>query len=327
MEAQLNDDRLIARYLLDDLPEAEQIQFEERYLADQAVFEQMRAIEEELIADYLRGGLAGRELARFESRYLNTPEGRERIAFAKALLEAVSEERPAPVTVRDEAGREPWWRAWLSSLRPQTLAAGFALAALLLATTGSWLFFQNRNLRRQLDQTIAERTSGEQRTRELEAARSKEREQLEQEVRRVTSELESARQKIEQLRTTPASPLQSILASFLLLPTSRGTGDTTPELRIPSDEGLVELRLVIDEIRYRRYRIAIQAMPGGKIIWDQGGLAARPRPGLGLIVTASVPASRFTSTGTNEFLLTLSRPTTSGKFEDLDEYRFRVIRQ
>ncbi len=78
----------IYRYLLGDLPEEEQSALEQEFLADGDTFEQVWAAENELIDRYVRGKLTPAEKDLFEENYLASPVHRERLAFAKKLVEA-----------------------------------------------------------------------------------------------------------------------------------------------------------------------------------------------------------------------------------------------
>src|SRR5260370_34758164 len=93
MVERTEDERRILRYLLGDLPEAEQIEVEQRFFSDDRYFEQLLALEDELTYDYLRGDLSRDERVKFERRFLPLADGRKSTAFAEALLEAVKAAR------------------------------------------------------------------------------------------------------------------------------------------------------------------------------------------------------------------------------------------
>src|SRR5260370_23840116 len=85
------DERLIVRYLLGQLPEDEEAQFEDRVFADQDQLQTVRAVERDLIDEYARGELSESERKQFEERFLNSPARRNRIAFARVFREAIDE--------------------------------------------------------------------------------------------------------------------------------------------------------------------------------------------------------------------------------------------
>lgn len=90
------DDIVFMRYLLGELPEAERDRFEDEYLANEAVHEQLLAFEYELIDAYLRGELSRIERQDFEKRYTTTIAGREKLANARALVTLAEPPARAP---------------------------------------------------------------------------------------------------------------------------------------------------------------------------------------------------------------------------------------
>jgi anti-sigma factor RsiW len=118
-------DAVIVRYLLGELPEAEQESLERSYFSDPALLDRMEAVEDDLIDDYVRGALTPEQRTLFERHFLNEKR-RERVRMAEALRRAVPPRR-APV------------RAWALPL-----AAALFVAALLAIV---WLALENRTLR------------------------------------------------------------------------------------------------------------------------------------------------------------------------------------
>jgi hypothetical protein len=140
-------DETIVQYLLGRLPDAVRDDFEDRYFSDDALHEQVLAVEEELIDAYVTGELDGRDKAFFESQYLETPAYREKLAFAKALTAPGANTLPAKEPVVSGASVRPrWdWRSlFMSSLfggfTGRVALAGVAIAAIviLFATGRFW---------------------------------------------------------------------------------------------------------------------------------------------------------------------------------------------
>lgn len=71
MKTQTPED-LMMKYLLNELSASEQQAFEEKFFADQEVFAELLAVENDLIDNYLAGELKGEERTRFERRFLAT---------------------------------------------------------------------------------------------------------------------------------------------------------------------------------------------------------------------------------------------------------------
>jgi hypothetical protein len=122
-------------YLLGELSDEERTRLEDAYVGDEALFEELAAIEAELIDAYVRGGLSAQERDSFEARYLSSPRGRERVAFARSLAEAGG--RAAGQADQSPRAWRPWRPAWLSRPGP-ALAAAVATAALAVVAGVAW---------------------------------------------------------------------------------------------------------------------------------------------------------------------------------------------
>lgn len=84
------DESQILRYLLRNANDVELCddefqQIEMRYLADDAFFQQITAIEDELIQSYVNGELPDDEKVRFERLYIGDPAKLKRIRFSQNL--------------------------------------------------------------------------------------------------------------------------------------------------------------------------------------------------------------------------------------------------
>src|ERR1051325_3604602 len=106
MAADLNNEKLIARYLLGDLPEEQQVEIEERAFADKDYLALVTAVENDLIDEYVRRELSETERRKFESRFLASAERRKRVEFAKALARGpVAAPGPERVVISHPAKR------------------------------------------------------------------------------------------------------------------------------------------------------------------------------------------------------------------------------
>jgi hypothetical protein len=90
-------------YLLGRLPAEARDQMDDEYFTDRETFEEMLAAENDLVDEYVRGQLSGSDRKAFEREYLNTPEGRQKVALARTLVQYV--DASAPLAVR----RQPFW--------------------------------------------------------------------------------------------------------------------------------------------------------------------------------------------------------------------------
>ena len=88
------DDRV--RFVLGLLPDDERDRLEREALADDGLYEQLVAAEDELFYDYARGALPDAEERAFEERFHQTDEGKRRLAQARAILETIESRAPRP---------------------------------------------------------------------------------------------------------------------------------------------------------------------------------------------------------------------------------------
>ena len=160
MAADLNSEKLIAQYLLGELPEEQQVEIEDRAFQDKEYLASITAVENDLIDEYVRDEMPETVRRKFEERFLASAERRKRVEFAKALTQVASEYAfidkgaVAPVSVS--------WRdsldAFFRSLNP---VAKFAMAAvvLLVLVGGAWLVTETLRLRSRLTTLQAENQS------------------------------------------------------------------------------------------------------------------------------------------------------------------------
>jgi len=327
MAANLNNEKLIAQYLLGELPEEQQVEIEDRAFSDKEYLASITAVENDLIDEYVRNELSETERRRFESRFLASAERRKRVAFAKALAGVTS---PAPVveTARTPvvASRAVSWResleAFIGGLIPvPRFAMGVAMVVLLggsLSLVGEML-----RLRSQINHLQAENQS---RQGELQRQFESEQRRSEELVARLNQEKQQREQTDESLRQlsetaeTPAP--KPVIASLILLPgISRGAGDK-PRLVLPENARLVRLNIGIEpEEPYKTYAVELRTV-SGRAVWNRENLTVRDRRGARAI-GLTLPA---TALKPGEYELRL-KGMADGKSEDVGFYYFSVTKR
>ena len=323
MVTEPNSERLIARYLLGELPEEQQVEIEDRAFEDKDYLASITAVENDLIDEYVRHELSEAERRRFEDRFLASAERRKRVEFARALASVASEtavvEKPAAISWRDSL------KAFIRGLNP---AGQFALAAimLLLIVGGAWLLTETLRLRRQLTGLQAQNQSRQSERTALEQQIEAERKRNEELAARLNQEKQQREQSEESLRqlsetgdtTTPAP--RPIIAALTLLPgVSRG-GGAKPSLVMPENARLVRLQIGVDpEDQYKSFAAELRTV-AGRQIWTREHLTARTRNGARSI-GLTVPA---TALKPGEYELKLSGVTEGGGTEDVGFYYFNV---
>jgi|SRR5215213_2007583 len=322
MAADANNEKLIARYLLGDLPEEQQVEIEDRAFADKEYLALVTAVENDLIDDYVRRELSQAERQKFESRFLASAERRKRVEFAKALarvpvaLERTVISQPAQWTWRDSL------YAFFVGLNP---ALKFAMVGgmLFFLMGGVWLFGETMRLRNQLAQLQSQnQTQKNELQQQVEAEHRRNEElnaQLAQEKQQREQSDESLRQFSETGDETSPAP-RPVVASLILLPgLSRGGGEKA-HLAMPDDSRLVRLQIGIDpDEPYKTFAVELRTA-AGRQVWTRENLTARTR-GRARAVSLTLPASVLKS---GDYELRLSGRQEGGASEDIGFYYFNV---
>jgi hypothetical protein len=325
------NDQTIIRYLLNELSEEDQTHFEDAYLVDGSLFDQLRAVEDELIEDYVRGNLSDRERRLFERHYLASEQRRARVEAARQLVHVCSLQ--SAVQADTEARTDSIYlslRSWLQSLAGQRMALVFGVAAALLLLFGSGLFIELLRLRARLAVVNDERAALQRRVDDVEQQLADEREQLAVERQQnidLRERLGNVNSRSDLLVREPAPP-QSPKNQIVLLALEPGIRDIKKldSAVIYADTSLVELRVTLDrQERQRSYRAAVKTVDGGKEIWIGEGIKPRQHRSAQYVVVR-VPADRFRAARAQDFTLTLSAPVAGGKYyEELEIIYFQVI--
>ncbi|MBI1761694.1 MAG: hypothetical protein HYR56_09695 [Acidobacteria bacterium] len=296
-------EQLARRYLLGQLPAAEQEALETAFFTEPARLDEVWAAENQLVDDYVRGHLGRTEQAQFEQHYLDSPPHRERVALARKLLKAVDETAAAQTTAHAPA----FWASLWAFLRGPQLAWGIALAALLLLSVGGTQLWRERaQLRSQL---AAAQTTQQQRERDW------------------AEQLAAARAQPEQRATAPATPAPAIpsaspppakpptVFAFVLSASLLRGGGAPQALNVPRDASQVELRMRLETSDYAVYQASLRTVEGAAV-WQRGQL--KPRAGQ---LAVTVPAHKLRA---GDYILTLTGVSATGAVEEVNRYFFRA---
>ena len=329
MAADLNNEELITRYLLGELPEEQQIEIEDRAFNDKEFLASITAVENDLIDEYVREELPKTARRRFETLFLASEGRRKRVEFARALVQVADEAR---VPKREIVTAVAWREAQAAFIRGLNPVGRIALAAatLVVLLGGAWLIVQTLTLRGQLTQLQAQQQSQQsdrqtlQRQVEMERRRSEElAAQLNQEKQQRAQSDESLRQLSETLNQQTTQAPRSIIASLTLLPGLGRGANTQPKLILPANATVAQLQIGIEpEETYKSYAVDLRTV-AGRPIWTRDSLPARSTGG-GRSIRLTVPASALTP-GTYE--LRLKGKTETNVVEDVGFYYFEVLKR
>jgi hypothetical protein len=325
MAANLNNEKLIAQYLLGELPEEQQVEIEDRAFADKEYLASITAVENDLIDEYVRNELSQTQRQRFESRFLASAERRKRVAFAKALAGVTS---PAPVveTARQPvvASRAVSWRASLEAFIGGLIPVPrFAMGVAMVVVLGGSLSLLGEMLRLR-SQLHSMRAESQSRQNALQQQVESERRRSEELVARLNQEKQQREQTDESLRQlseTPETPApKPVIAALTLLPgLARGAG-VKPRLALPENARLVRLNIGVEpEEPYKTYSVELRTV-SGRSVWNGENLTARDRRGaraIGLTLPATIVKP-------GEYELTLKGVAEGGRTEDVGFFYFTV---
>jgi hypothetical protein len=323
---------MIIQYLLNDLPAADEARFEEAYLRDGSLFEQVRALEEELIEDYVMGNLPEYERRRFELHYLASDVRRARVEAARELIGLCSLRSPVQFAKREAIGSKTY--SFLSDLRSfvrRPLVLGFGIAYALLLVLGAFLVSEVLQLKGRLATVTDERATLARRGREAEQQLSDERKrQSEESVQRITLNKKVGKAEGQQKQRKLARPEeQTPKDGIVLLALAPGTRDIEQQRRafISSETTYVDLAIMLERQKTSDlppYRVILQTLDGSKEIWSKEGIKPR-RKGVFQNLIVRVPAELLRASGEHYFMLLLSVPRAGSKgYEDLENYYFRL---
>jgi hypothetical protein len=313
-------EKLIRRYLLGELAEADQAALEQELLIDRGKFDQVWAVENELVDSYVRGEMSRADRKRFEGHYLASPLHRERVAIAESFLTDIDQVAGEKVQVREKEPVVPWRRRF--PLRSPRLVSGpvFGMAlvmALLLTFSLIWLHFERVRLTGQIatvqKEAEAERAFLKQREREL-ASRNQE---IEKEIADVSRRNEQLKAELEQLSRRP--DVAPAVLSILLAPAPIRGEKAPPQSTVPLSAGKARLLMELNDNDYANYQAVIQTVEGREIFRRRTGKVRLGKDRA--FATLPVNVGDLTK---GDYILILLGQTADGRSEEIDRYFFRV---
>ena len=322
----ISSDQTIIKYLLNDLSGEEEARFEQAYLSDESLFEQVKALEEELIEDYVKGDLSARERDLFERHYLASNQRRARVETARQLVRICSSkslERPAANNRNETSLFSP--PSFLRSLAQRRLIPVFGVATALLALLSAGLVIELLRQRGQFRAVNNHLAVVERRAEESEQRLTLEREQA-VDLREKLENLNNQLARLERGRGGSQPPDDQTV--FLTLTPGRRDPSGADRAVITARTSFVELRVELEgqEAANRlSYRAVVKTVEGNMEIWTQRGIRSQGHASARYILVRA-PADRFRSAATQDFMLTFGALTAGGKdYEDIDGCYFRVI--
>ena len=318
----------VRRFLLGEMSEDERGAFEALFVADEDMFERVRAGEDELIESYVRGMLPSGEREKFERSFLTTERRRGRVEFTRAMLAQIAGRKEVAPEKKIRAAAEshtPVWNSIADFFKTPAFAFGAAFALLVLMLGGWWLL-GNRSrteLAGQTTPTPARQTVQPNANENLPAnenvsATPNPKNAGEPPANKNPTPENSNTEtpdKNQNTRKPPTNGLTPVLALFA--GGVRGEG-STPELNLPQDARGAILQLHLERLDYKIYRAEI-VDPDGNQIFRSNNLRAKNSR-----INLFVPAIKLAR---GDYLIRLSALNAQNENESIADYALRVNRK
>ena len=308
------------RYLLGKLPDSEAALLEERYFADDDVFDEIETAEDELVDAYVRGRLSAEDRKRFEAKLARSTRLAERVEFARVLSKAAS---PSPV-VSDQPAKASWWRnLFLFSWAPNAALSGAVAVALLLIVLGSPVLLVWLRVRDEM-RLVAERAAMEQQRQQLEQRLSEQQSKTNADLQASRAEEARLQQELQAIKEELArtNPQPSLPASIFLYANSSRAPGSRDALTVPSTASTIQLKLVLDSDDYTAYQATIKSP-------DEREILKRPRlrpsrSGQARMIVLQFPSQLLSS---GQYVVSVGGLTPSGTYESIADYPVRVVKK
>jgi hypothetical protein len=324
MRDEVDNEKLLVRYLLRSLPEEEQLEVEGMFLSNDQYYERLLALENELFYDYAQGKLSPGERHQFEKHFLTSERNRRKATFASALAQKMSEAAPGETArphFADRKAQSPW-QSLKSRFSLQSVAVRFSLAALAVVLLGSsWLVIEIVRLRTELDQLRAERTDREERLQQQTQQERARADELNLQLARELDENAMLKQELNKVQDGQGERLPSVF-SFVLAPSFvRGEASSLKKLYVPPGMRMLNLQLNLkEEVEYQSYQATLLTAEGIEK-WNQNRLRATRR-GSGQAIVLKLPAGALEE---GDYELRLKGLAPDGTLEETGEYYYFTI--
>jgi uncharacterized membrane protein YciS (DUF1049 family) len=329
MKDEADNEKLLIRYLLGNLPEKRRLQVEGEFLSDDQRYERLLALEDELFYDYAQNKLSPGEREQFEKRFLSSERNRRRTLLASALAHKMFESAPVEMAEKSIADREPqrFWQSLKSYFVAQSAAMRVSLAALAIVSLALiWLVIGIAGLRNEFNHFRAQRAVQEDQLRQQAQQESARTDELNLKLNREMDENATLRQGFGKMQAQSRAQGQRapfvislVLAPFIV----RGKGPGMKKLYLPPGARLLKLLLKLEgEVEYKSYQVMLLTAEDSER-WGRDKLRAQ-RTGSGRSIVLSLPA-RILAQG--DYELRLKGYASDGTLEETGDYYYLSVRR
>lgn len=321
--ANFQNETAIRRFLLGKMTDDERILFEEKFIADENLFNEIRVVEDELIENYVQNSLSPSDKRNFERNFLTTEKRRQRVAFTRTMIDELAAQKTVADTKKTVtvAENKSVWNSIETFFKNPALAFGVTLALLILAV-GGWFLLRNLSERpneivQQITPTptveivqsnLNQNSAGNQNIQANTISPSAN-------IINNTANKTNASENQNSQNQKDAKIVNPVIALFTGTVRSQGK---TNQLNLPKAASGATLQLNLESDDYKNYRVEI-VDADGKTVYQSGKLKS-----LKSKVNLFVPAGKLKQ---GDYLVKLSGLNSEEKEESAADYSLRVIQK
>jgi hypothetical protein len=326
MKDEADNEKLLIRHLLGNLPEDQRLQIERDFLIDDQRYEQLLALESELFYDHAQNKLSPGEREQFEKQFLSSGRNRNRAVLASALAHKLSEAATGEATERNAADqdRRRFGQYLRSSFVASKAAMRFSMAALTIVSFALiWLVIGVVNLRNEFNRFRTQQAVQEDGLQQQARQERSRADELNIELKRKTDENAALQQELSKMQAQFGGQARrdpSVVSLVLSPSIVRGQAPGMKKLYLPPNAGLLNLRLILKgEIDYKSYQVMLLTADGAER-WRH--MLRAQRTGSGRSLVLSLP-TRILAEGDYELRLKGYAP--DGTMEETSDYYYLSV--
>ena len=306
------------RFLLGEMKDEERSKFEERFISDEELFEDLRVAEDELIETYVRDKLNLADKSKFESSFLTTEKRRERVIFTREMLKTFAAE--TALKKQESVGESAsHWSILVSFFKQPQFAFGTAFAILILAFVG-WFLLKNNTKPIEIAHTTPTPTpfiSATKTPQPIDTPKVIETPKIISNSNQPTKSGINANKPQPTIEPTPKQPelpKPSVSTLALFVGSVRSEGKSN-ELNLPKNSSGANLQLNLESLDYKIYRAEI-VNQNGDIVYKSGKLSGKNSK-----LNAFVPAKNLKR---GDYIVKVYGENSQNKEQPVADFQFRV---